>query len=49
MYSVTNEEEYMQMNEDPYKFVEIAEEYSEGAVNSGYLKIRASSLLKVFG
>jgi hypothetical protein len=48
MYSVTNEEEYQLIDEDPQAFSDIAESYCEGSKQSTYLKVRAAGALRVF-
>ena len=47
-YSVSTPKEYGWMTTDPYLFAQLAEEYTEGVVQSASLKVTAASLLRIY-
>ena len=48
MYSRTEPTEEQNLYEEPYKFTEVAEEYSECFARSPLLKVRAASFLRAY-
>lgn len=47
-YSVSTPKENGWMNTDPYLFAQLAEEYTEGVVQSSSLKVTAASLMRTY-
>ncbi len=47
-YAVTKPDEFDMLEEEPEKFVEMSEEFTEAFKSSAVIKVRAASFLKVF-
>jgi hypothetical protein len=48
MYSTTNQEEYDALRDDPDKFMQLAEQYTENDSQCPYLKVKAANMLQAF-